>query len=410
MRIFLLFTLLVTTVPDLAAKDWSGYKNRLKSRTEGILSPRVQKRIIRSQQLMTRDNYAKAFEILEKIANKSNASNYEKSRVLYTLSFGYAQKEQYTKARNALKQILELDALPYKQTLQCIFSLAQFLALDNNLDGAKEKMEQWFALSDTPHPPAYIFMANIMYQKKNNTKALELVLKGISLTSRPQESWLAFAVSLLYMQNRYKEATTWLYKLLEIKMNKKTYWKQLAASLLSTEQSMHALAVLKLAMSLNLLKEEGEILNIASLYLSNDMPFEASQIMQLGLEQEKLEQTRKNFEFLANALIHAKEYQAALNPLEKAAELSKDGKLHALKARLLLEQGKYKSALNNFNKAMKKGLSENGTGRVLLEKGITLIQIGQLQKASEAIDKASAYKSVAKSAENWQRYIQHQLP
>ena len=408
MKTFLLIFLFLLS-SSLSAKDWSAYKNQLKARTEGILSPRIQKRIVRSQQLMTQDNYKKAFEILEKIANKPNASKYERSRILYTLSFAYAQKEKYVKARKALETILKLDAFPLKQTLQCIFALAQFRALNNDIDGAKKLMDQWFALSDTPQPAAYIFMANLMYQKKNNTKALEMVLKGISLTSKPQESWLAFAVSLLYMQNRYKEATTWLYKLLEIKINKKTYWKQLAASLLSTEQHMHALAVLKLAMGLNLLKEEGEILNIASLYLSNDMPFEASQIMQFGIKQEKLKSNRKNFEFLANALIHAKEYQAALGPLEQAAQLSKDGKLYALKARLLLEQGKYKMALDNFNNAVKKGLTENGTGRVLLEKGITLIQIGELQKASVAIDKATTYKSVAKAAKNWQRYLQHQL-
>ena len=407
MRIFLL--LLILFSPSVIAKDWSGYKNRLQSRTDGILSPRIQKRIIRSQQFMARDNYKKAFEILEKIANKSNSSKFEKARVLYTLSFAYAQKEQYSKARKALETILDLDVLPYKQTLQCIFSLAQFLALQDDLDGAKKKMDQWFALSDKPYPPAYIFMANIMYQKKNNAKALELVLKGISLTSRPQESWLAFAVSLLYMQNRYKEASDWLYKLVGMKMNKKTYWKQLAASLLNTEQSMHALAVLKLAMSLDLLTKEGEILNIASLYFSNDMPFESSQIMQQGLDQEKLKLNRKNFEFLANALIYAKEYQAALGPLEKAAEMSKDGKLYALKARLLLEQGKYKMALENFNNAMNKGLTPQGTGRVLLEKGITLIQMGQFEEASIAIEKAMAYKSVNKTAKNWQRYLQSQL-
>ena len=389
------------------AKDWTNYKKELESRTEGFLSQRSQKRIVRAQQYLARNKYQKAFEILEKIVNKTNISPYEKSRVLYTLAFAYAQKEKYSKAQKAFEQILTIDVLPLRPTLQSLFSLAQFLALDNKIDEAKKKMDQWFALSDDPYPPAYIFMANLTFQKKNIPKALELVLKGISKSSAPQESWLAFAVSLLYIQKEYKKATVWLYRLIEIKINKKTYWKQLAASLLSNDQGFHALSVLKLAMTLKLLKEEGEILNVASLYFAHNMPFEASQIIEQGIQQKMLKANRKNFEFLSNALIHAKEYQAALKPLEQAAMLSKDGKLYALKARILLEQGKYDPALKDFDKAIKKGLKYNQMGRVLLEKGITLIQINKLDKAAQSIQKALNYKSVASTAQNWQNYLQN---
>ena len=405
MRTLFLSILLFSHVAN--AKDWKNYKKELEYRAEGFLSQRIQKRITRSQEFMARGNYQKAFEILENIVAKTNISRFEKAKVLYTLAFAYAQKEQYSKAQKAFEKILSMDVLPYDPTLRSLFSLAQFLALNNDLVGAEKKMNQWFALSNKPHPPAYIFMANIMYQKKNVPKAMEMVLKGISLTDRPQESWLAFAVSLLYIQKKYQQASTWLYRLIETKMNKKTYWKQLAASLLSSDQSFHALAILKLAMMLDLLNEESEILNIANLYLANALPFEASQIIQQGLEQKKLKSNRKNFEFFSNALIHAKEYHAAIKPLERSAQMSQNGKLYALKARILLEQGKYEPALHDFDKAIKKGLTPNHLGRVLLEKGITLIQMGHLEKAASAIQKASTYKSVASSAKNWQKYLQN---
>ena len=406
MRILLLLFSTFLFCHVATAKDWAKYKKELESRTEGFLSQRAQKRIVRAQQYMARSNYKKAFEILEKIAKKTNVSPYEKSRVLYALAYAYAQKEKYAQAKKAFEQILAIDVLPHRPILQSLFSLAQFLALDNKIAAAEERMQQWFALASEPHPPAYIFMANLMYQKKKIPQALEFVLKGISQSSQPQESWMAFAVSLLYIQKKYKEASTWLYRLIEKKVNKKTYWKQLTAALLSRDQGFHALAVLKLAMTLDLLNEEGEILNLANLYLANALPFEASQIMQHGLKQEKLEANRRNFEILSNTLIHAKEYQAALKPLGQAAKMSKDGKLYALKARILLEQGKYEPALNDFDKAIQKGLKSNQMGRVLLEKGITLIQINRLDQANKAIEKASTYKSVAANARNWQKYLQ----
>ena len=388
------------------AKDWSQYKEKLESRTEGFLSQRIQKRLVRAQKFMARENYQRAFKLLEKIVSNKNLDSFAKAKVWYHLAFAYAQKEKYDKARKAFEKVLALDVLPYNPTLQSLFSLAQFMALENDLNGAEKKMEQWFALSNEPHPPAYIFMANIMYQKKKTSKALELVLKGISLTSKPQESWLAFAVSLLYMQKKYREASVYLYKLIETKINKKTYWKQLAASLLSSDQSFHALAVLKLAMMVDLLNEEGEVLNVVNLYLAHGMPFEASQVMGEGLKQKIIKSNRKNFELYTNALIHAKEYSAAMEPLEQAAQMSSDGKLYALRARLLLEQGKYKPALADFDKSIKKGLKAKQLGRVLLEKGITLIQMGRLEKAASIIKKAVAYKSVTSSALNWQKYLQ----
>ena len=248
-------------------------------------------------------------------------------------------------------------------------------------------------------------MATIHYNKNQKDEALKLVMKAINMSKKPKENWLVFAVSLLYTKERYKEAAEFLYKLVEINHGKKSYWSQLAGSLLSNNKGLLALSSLELAMMLNLLEEEGEIKNIVSLYLSNDLPFEASQILRTAIKNKKVKGDKKNYELLANCLIQAKEYDDALPVLEKAAKLSDDGKLFALQARLYLEKEKFRESIKYFDLAIKKGLKKEMLGKVLVEKAVGLIQLKEYKTALNVLDKASGYESGKKLAANWRKYL-----
>ena len=59
-------------------------------------------------------------------------------------------------------------------------------------------------------------------------------------------------------------------------------------------------------------------------------------MIQDGLDKKIIKSDNpKNFEWLASGLIQAKEFEKAMIPLKKAAEVSKTGKIHALRARIL---------------------------------------------------------------------------
>ena len=134
------------------------------------------------------------------------------------------------------------------------------------------------------------------------TSALKLVLKAISITKSPKENWLVFAVSLLYVKERYQEAGEILYKLVELKPKKKAHWSQLAGSLLNRDQNKHALAVLELAMMMELLTEKGEIKNIVSLYNQNNMPYEAANFLTFAFNKKLLKRSPKNLELSSTHL------------------------------------------------------------------------------------------------------------
>ncbi|MCO4795651.1 MAG: hypothetical protein KC493_18170, partial [Bacteriovoracaceae bacterium] len=211
--------------------------------------------------------------------------------------------------------------------------------------------------------------------------------------------------SLLYEEERYTEAGKILFKLVEMNHGKKMYWTQLAGSLLNNNKSLEALAVLDLALKLNLLDQEGEFLNIISLYLSNGLPYEASVLLKTAMKEKIIKKNQKNLKLLADCLIQAKEYQAAMGPLTEAAKLSKNGKLFALKARLHLEKESFKQAIKFFDLALSKGLPKKDKGQVLVEKSIALIQLGDTSAAELVLNKAMKFKDSAKMAQNWKNYL-----
>jgi tetratricopeptide (TPR) repeat protein len=405
---YIITVLLLTNLlgPNLMAIEATpAYKEKLKARMPGLTSKAVQKRLLRANNLMAKNNRKDAIEILKGIVEKDNYRPFELAKAWQTMAYAYAQSEQYKEAKHAFTKSIEMEALPYDPTLQSLFALAQLQVVAEDYNKAEKTLNTWFALSDRENPDAYVFMATIHYNKNQKDKALELVMKAINMSKKPKENWLVFAVSLLYSKEKYKEAAEFLYKLVEINHGKKSYWSQLAGSLLSNDQGLLALSALELAMMLDLLKEEGEIKNIVSLYLSNELPYEASQIMKVAMKNKQMKGDKKNYELYANCLIQAKEYDAALPILEKAAELSDDGKLFALQARLYLEKEKFNESIKYFNLAIKKGLKKEMLGKVLVEKAVSYIQLKDYKSAMTILDKAATYESGKKLAANWRSYL-----
>lgn len=384
-----------------SAKD----KQELLNRAPGLTSKGVQRRLMRANELMAQDNRKGAIEILSKMTDKSYRP-FEKAKVWQTLAYAYAQTEKYKEAKKAFREAVKLNVLPYKPTLQSIFALAQLELMSENFKKAEEALSDWFSLTKEERPDAYVFAATIAYHKGDKKSALDSILKGLAIAKKPKENWLTFAVSLLYESDRFKEASEMLFKLVELNTGKKMYWTQLAGTLLNSDKPMTALAVLDLALKMNLLDKEGEFLNIISLYLSNGLPYQASILMKTALDKGVAKKNKKNLELYANSLIQAKEYSKAMAPLEEAAKLSDDGKLYALKARLHLEKEEFKKAISLFDQALSKGLKKKETGQVLVEKSVALIQSGQPQKALPVLNKAIKYEESKTMAANWLSYIQ----
>ena len=386
-------------------KDWDSYRHELMTR-RGTINEIGKRRLRKVEGLLGREQYKKAIRLLEKLVKRKSSKTYQQAVFWQQLAEAYAQDEQYSSAQRAFTKALSLEVLEYRDTLKSIFSLAQLYSIDGKYGRAKKEMEKWFAITNKKTAESFVLMSDIKYQLKDTKGSLKLLLKGIKIKKIPPVSWMARAASILYNQKRYKEASHYLYRLVERDMDKKSYWKQLAQSLIEQGQGLVALSAFKLAMMLKLLNSELEIINVANSYYFNGLPFEASELLQMAMDKKMVPENKKNLEYLVSYLSKAKEFSAVLTPLAKVAQMAKDGRPHARLARIFLERGEYKKAIQWFDRAMAKGgLKAKERGEILLNKGITLVQMGRPQKGIEVLARVEkTHKSQGPLANNWISY------
>ena len=283
--------------------------------------------------------------------------------------------------------------------------LRSFNLWQKNNGQALNRINTWFSLKTDPAPNAFILKASILYELKKMDEALILVEKAISLTKKPAENWLVFAISLYFQKENFSRAAYFLKVLADKHPNKKSYWMQLAGNLLNLNQSNRALSVLQLAYMFGHISEEGEILNIAGLYLNHGLPYEASKLLEKAIKDKIVKKNKKNFELLANSLIQSRELTKALSYLAIASSFSKDGELYARQGRIYLEQEKWSKAIDSYKKGIQKGKLKK-IGSVHLELGIALYNLKKPMEAKTQFKKALKFKESKEYSAKWLDFIE----
>ena len=138
------------------------------------------------------------------------------------------------------------------------------------------------------------------------------------------------------------------------------------------------------------------------------MPIKAAQILQTGLDNGSIEKTEKNYELLAQAYMHAREWSKSIAPLTIAAEKSDKGKFYAQLAQSHLQDEEWAKAEAAMEKALQKGGLEDEANSWLLL-GIARARIEKYDAAIKAFRKAGDDDDIAKDAFRWIRSIEQRL-
>jgi tetratricopeptide (TPR) repeat protein len=102
--------------------------------------------------------------------------------------------------------------------------------------------------------------------------------------------------------------------------------------------------------------------------------------------------------------IASRDYDKAMPPLRKAAELHDNGDLYVRIAELSLRNEDWKGAVEALKRAFAKGnLRDPGSSQLLM--GIALFSQQDTREARAAFQKATGYPKVRSQAESWIRHI-----
>ena len=234
------------------------------------------------------------------------------------------------------------------------------------------------------------------------------IRKALKQSEEPKKQWVRVLLAILLQGERYKEARPVLEDAVQRWPGEKAFWQQITAVYYETDSDDLAFVAQQAMHIQGMLTTSKELSRMAQLYLYHGVPIKAATILDEGLKNGSIEKTDKNYEMLANAFMHAREWEKSISPLTIAASKSDDGKLYLQLGQSYLQDEKWKDAEDALEKAIKKGgLKDIGQTYLLL--GITRTKLEKWEPAITAFRKAGDYDAVAKDAFRWIRSIERKL-
>ena len=394
---------------DAQAQETREKKEKPKGRRSQVLSKRAFAIVEDAQNRLAEEDYIGALSLLQQIREGVKFSPYEKAVALQTEGFVYADQGNYAKTIQAFEKAANSGDLPLRVVSDLIYNLAQLNLAEGRSARALDYITRWFeTVEGEPTADAYGLKAQIHLVMGDLAAAEQTVRKALSKVEEPRQNWTRLLLSVLLQQERYSEARPILEDAALRWPSVKAFWQQLTAVYYEAKQEELAFVTQQIMHRQNMLETSKELASMAQLYLYHDIPIKAARVLQTGLDDGSIEKTEKNYELLAQAYMHAREWDKAIKPLTAAAEKSDKGRFYEQLGQSYLQDEKWRDAEQAFVKALEKGgLRDSANTWLLL--GITRTRVEKWDAAIAAFRKAGDDDETAKDAFRWIRSIERQL-
>lgn len=375
---------------------------------QGTMTESVYNRMNEAFEKIGEEEYAEARRDLERLADAS-LSNFEQASVEQALGFLAAQREDYRAAIEHFSEAIRLDQLPNSTHFEMILQVAQLHNALREFDQALEQLEFWFCVSTEEAQKVaevWVLKASLHLQKNEYEEALVAIDQAIELADDPQESWYRVKLGVLLELERYEPAVDVLKTLISIDPDRKDYWMQLSGVYMELDDNAEAMAALRLAYRRGLLDRGSEYTQLAGLLQEMESPRQAAEVMQEGLERGFIEANARNWEMTAGAWYQAREMQEALDAYEAAGELSDSGRIDFQRASIMTSEEQWDGVLSAATRALEKGdLTESQEANAQLLIGMAQFNLGNLEQAEQAFNRAANYGTLRTAAREWLNHI-----
>lgn len=402
----------LTFVPVLSGADQALAEEKSRkpqTRKSEVLSKQAFEKIEQAQNLLSEDKHGEAIAVLQLVIDGSKYKPYEKAVALQTMGIVYADKGDYKRTMQIFERAVATGDLPPRVVSDLTYNLAQLNLAEGNNQKALDLLNRWFSsVEGEPGADAYGLLAQIHVIMENYPKAEVAIRKAISKVEQPKKSWVRILLAILLNGERYKEAKPILEDAVLRWPDEKTFWQQISAVYYEVNQEEMAFVAQQAMYVQGMLTTSKELTRMAQLYMYYDVPIKAATILDDGLKNGKIEKTEKNYELLANAFMHSREWAKSIAPLKEAASKSEKGKLYLQLGQSYLQDEKWAEAEKALSEALKKGKLDN-EGQTWLLLGITRTKLEKWEPAIKAFRKAGDDDDVAKDAFRWIRSVERRL-
>jgi len=307
-------------------------------------------------------------------------SPFEHSRaeqILFSVAYG---QQRIDEAREHLQRAIDAGGLSAPEIAQARYQRAQLLMSQERWVEGEAALEEWLAENPQHSPAAEYLLAVARYQENDFDGALAPARAAVEGMQQPQESWLSLLLALHLQNDRYLDAIPLLQQLVVLVPAKKSNWLQLSSVYGQLGDYANASAIMQLAYNAGLLTEDAELRRLADLLLFNKQPQRAATVLEEAIEKGSVTLDDKLYEKLANAWIEAREFDKAIAPLERAAELAATGKQFVRLGEVQVERRDWTAAEIALGRGIaKNGLDDVGAAQFLM--GVVLFEQGRFTEA-----------------------------
>jgi tetratricopeptide (TPR) repeat protein len=379
-----------------AAKE----KDKKKNRAKHTVTQKVAKKLSPALEFIQNEQYQEAGELLLELEEKADRLKpYERALVYQMLGFLESGEDRFTRALVYFEKCLAEDALPPSAQTQTRFNVAQLYLATDQFGKAVEALERWFEEAENPTSSAYYMLAVAHYQNGELEKALVAAETAVREAETVREPWLQLLVGLYYETQQYEQAQEPLEALIMLSP-KKVYWTQLSSLYAHLGKEPRSLAVMQLAYSQGFLDKDRELRQLSQLYLYREIPYRAALVLEKGLADEIVAEEVDVFAMLANSWLLAREYDRAMGPLRRAAEMSEGGNLFARLGQVLLDREEWRAASDALSAALARGdLADEGGAELML--GMAYFYQDRTALARRHFSAARGRDNTRESAAKW---------
>ena len=379
-----------------------------KTKTSAAMSERVYKKLSRAQKAIEDKKYDEGLGMLKDLIQERGLSPYEKAQVYNFFAYTYFTLERYKDAIHAYEQVLAQPDLPEGLVMNSTYTLAQLYFIQENYQKAVDLMKQWFSMTKKPSLNAYMILAQAYYQMNKYKESLEPLKQAYAMVKQRGEKPKENLLLLLRVDYFYLKDTKNMLKILKELVAlypKSEYWLTMGNAYSQMKETDKQMSIYEMLYEHGNLTTGNQQLNLANLYLMYDVPYKAAKVLDKGIKAGTIEKNERNLRLLSTAWYQADESAKAIPPMKQAAEMAKDGEMYVRLAQAYINLDRYKDAIDALHAGFKKGqLKRPDQAYVML--GMAEFEMKNYDPALDAFKKAAKDSRSAKSAEQWEKYVE----
>jgi len=401
---------MVSVLPGLDIATASAQEQ--KTKRVPALREKVYSQLARAQKLADDGDAQAGLAALDSIKERASSMNEYETAMMYNFyGFIYYNENDLPKAITAFEKVVNADAIPESLRLSTTFSLAQLAMANGDYDKVISFLTDWDKINTKPKTDAYhVLKAQAYYQMKNYSKGIDSINQAIAQSDsegkEPKENWLVLQRAMYYSLNQPNKVAEVLERMVKL-YNKPEYWVQLGGMYGETGAEKKQLAVLEAAYQQGFLQSKSELTQVAQVYLFNGLAFKAAQVMDKAVSTGVVERSAKNYAFIAEAMVQAKEDDKSVQYFAKAADLSVHGKYDQRLAEVLINTQKYEEAADAARAALDKG-GLDFESNVYVALGMAQYNLQNFDASILAFEQAEKHKKSQRLATQWIKYVKNE--